>query len=81
MSTVNVSEHALVQRINRKLKHQNERLRRLRGAGNWPPPRGYHDLGEYYVVDDCNCVTATHCDLEILARDLGAMHERETVAA
>ena len=62
---VQITERALVQRLNRKLAKENELLR----AG-----RGERDLGRYFVVDTRrNLIVRKDVDLESLARDIGAI--------
>jgi hypothetical protein len=71
---VPVSMGALVQRINRKLKQDEEVLHKTKGA------RALIDLGDYYVrnwrtpniVDD-------HVDPEVLGREMGVLKEYERV--
>jgi len=69
----NVSQAALIQRINRKLAADGERLRTLRGD-RW---RG--ELGEYYLVNDRNCIVGKHVDTERLACELGLLKASEQV--
>ena len=68
---------ALVARINRKLEKLNDnRLRKSRGLN------AFNNLGEYYVLDvNRNLIIDTSVNVESLARELGVMHEFETVAA
>jgi hypothetical protein len=61
-------------RINRKLRHEGERLRTLRGE------RGVTDLGRFFVVDERGLPTACHVDPETLARELGVLAAHETIA-
>jgi hypothetical protein len=68
-----ITERALVQRINRKLKGQGEALRTTRGR------RG--DLGDFYVVDlNRNFVVDKHVDLEECGRELGVLKPHERMA-
>lgn len=69
-----VSECALIQRIKRKLAHEGDRFCVYRG-GRWES-----DLGRYYVVNASNWLTARDIDLEAFAREIGVMHEAETLA-
>jgi hypothetical protein len=72
--TVNVSERALMARVNRKLRHKHEQVRKARGF--WDGPRYYDhpELGRYYVVShSSNTIEAMDIDLESLARDLGVL--------
>jgi hypothetical protein len=67
-----VSERAVIQRINRKLKSDNEMVRKARGSAR--------SLGEYYVIDfNRNWITGQNVDIEELARELGVLREWETV--
>ncbi len=70
---VPVSERALVQRINRKLAHNGERLKRCRGE------RCRQSVGDFYIIDvSCNCVIRHDVDIEDVGRECGALagHER-----
>jgi hypothetical protein len=74
-SFVPVSERALVQRINRKLLLDDQRLVKTRGA------QAILDLGEYYVLDwRRNLALDTRVDPEDLGRELGALRPWERVA-
>ncbi len=72
--TVPVSKRALIQRINRALHHDGQRLRTARNA------RTRLDLGDYYVVDVSvgGCVDA-HVDLEDLGRELKVLNSWEAL--
>jgi hypothetical protein len=72
VKTVPVSRRALIQRINRKLAHENKVLRANR-------VRGYHAvLGDYCIVDNhLNAITSTHCDPAKLAKELGILADEE----
>ena len=73
--TVPVGERALIARINRKLKQQGEKLKKLRGE------RWASDLGYFYIVNETlNSVEAQHVNLEEMARELGALAEWERLA-
>lgn len=70
---VPITEKALYQRINRKLRADGEVLKRARG-------RVETTLGDYYVVDvERNFVTQHHVDLAELGRELGVMAEWESL--
>jgi hypothetical protein len=59
-----VSKRALVQRINRQLRKQDEKLKGARGA----------NAGEYRRVDtDRNFLIEEDVDLEALGRELGVL--------
>ena len=71
-TTVPVSERALIQRINRKLRSNDEVLKTARGG------RAEWDLGRYYVVDfNMNAVMQKDVDLESLGRELNALQKHE----
>ena len=63
--TNEITESALIKRINRKLAPQRECIRKARG-------RYVNDLGDHYRLDvSTNGVIGQHVDLEDLARDPG----------
>jgi hypothetical protein len=69
---VKITERALYQRINRKLRHEGEQLRTCRSE-LWQL-----ELGRYYIVDVfSSCVGCQHVDLETLGRELGVMQPWE----
>ena len=73
-SLVPVTEKALYQRINRKLRMQDSALKRARG-------RVQSALGDYFVVDYYqNIVREHHVDLEQLGRRLKALEEWEALS-
>lgn len=73
---VPVSARALIQRINRKLASQNERLLASREGS-----RSFQDLGRFYVVDTrVNGVVEKDVDLETRARKLDALAAWERLA-
>ncbi len=74
MKTGPVSRRTLIQRINRKLAHENKVLRATR-------VRGYKAiLGDYYIVNNnFNAITATHCDPAKLAKELGVLADYESI--
>ena len=60
-----MSERALIGRINRTLNHDEQVLRKSRGA------RAQFDLGDYYIVNwRINGIVEDHVDLEDLGREL-----------
>ncbi|MGO9111941.1 MAG: hypothetical protein ACLP9L_22170 [Thermoguttaceae bacterium] len=71
-----VTERALVGRINRALAKKNWRLHRTR-RGTWSEV----NLGRYYILDHYRNVANHHVDIEWLARDLNAMTEWERLSA
>jgi hypothetical protein len=71
-----VSERALLQRINRKLKPDLEAVKKTRGG--W---RRLSDLGDYYWVDyRRNFMLNHHLDLETVGHELGVLEEWEMVS-
>lgn len=71
-----VTERALYQRINRKLKHEGEQLRTTRSS------RTELELGRYYCVNvNHNYIAAHHVELEEWGREIGVLHPWEEVAA
>lgn len=71
-----VSLSALMKRINRRLRANDEMLRTTRGE------RARLDLGDYYVHDfRRNLALDTHVDPERLGRELGVLREHERVCA
>lgn len=69
-----VTEKAVMARINRKLSHQGEVLRKLRGE------RWFTSLGQYFVVDSrSNTVMDTHVGLEALAREIEVLSDCEEI--
>jgi hypothetical protein len=72
---VSVSNRALVQRINRKLRPDCEALKKAR-------PRWWNELGDYYIVDyNRNWIVAKDVDIEDLGRELGVLQPHETMGA
>jgi hypothetical protein len=72
--TVPVTTRALLQRINRALKKDDEMLKTTRGE------RGRSDLGDYYVLDlNRNFVTRHDVDPEALGRKLGVLKDFEHI--
>jgi len=81
VAKVPVSTRALVQRINRALAADGERLKKTRDRGAWGQT-AWLDLGDYYVIDlDRNVVVAHHVNLEGEGRKLGVLAEWEALAA
>jgi hypothetical protein len=72
-TTVPVSMRALVQRINRQLKKDNEQLRKARG-------RDQYNIGDWFTLDLYhNAVARTYLDPEKLGRELGVLRPWECV--
>lgn len=75
LQKVTISERALLARINRKLKQDNEQVRKCKVDS-----RSYWDLGSYYVIDlSKNAVTATHVDLSKWGRELKVLADFEVL--
>jgi hypothetical protein len=71
---VTVTERALIQRINRKLAKDGEKLRTTRG--HFEP-----SLGRHYVIDlNRNFVVRKQFDLEELGRQLNVLQPWEDLA-
>lgn len=72
MKQIPVSSRALVQRINRKLRIDDEVLKKTRPNSVW------NELGDYYILDfNRNRITAKDVDIEELGRELGVLHPQE----
>jgi hypothetical protein len=71
-----ISVHALIKRINRKLAPKYEQLRKTRGL------RYVSSLGEYYM-HDCyrNVIIGTSVDPETVGRKLGVLRDFEQVVS
>jgi len=69
----NITENALVKRINRQLSSYGQRVRRCAHNSPW-----FSELGRIYVCEG-NRVTAKHFDLEFNARELGVMKDSEVL--
>jgi hypothetical protein len=71
---VPVSMRAVIARINRKLKPDDQMLKITRGQRAWL------DLGKYYVINfNRNFVVDHHVDPETEARELGVLKDYERV--
>ena len=69
---VPVTESTLMQRINRRLRDDDQVLKSSNGA------RAISDLGHYYVVDfRRGRIARSRIELEAFARELGALAEYE----
>jgi hypothetical protein len=70
---VPVTERALIQRINRKLRSRNGYALKAARGDRWRS-----ELGDYYTVDvDRNWIVEKHVDPEELGRKLGALAQWE----
>ena len=71
---VKITTRALLQRINRKLDSDQEKLCTSRGE------RAYQDVGRYYIVNYYNnSIAGTDVDPEKLGRELGVLKGYEEV--
>lgn len=69
-----VTERAVVMRINRVLKKNDNQLKKYRG-GLW-----WRDLGDYYILDlSHNNILEGHVDIELIARELGVLKDYEKI--
>ena len=69
-----VSMRALIQRINRKLRHNGEVLKVARGSR----AEAEADVGRYFIVNiERNLLVNDHCDPEAIGREIGVMAEHE----
>ena len=72
--TVPVTMRALIQRINRKLRADDELLKTARG------PRAASSVGRYFICDPRrNSITRQRVDPEALGRELGVLAAWERV--
>jgi hypothetical protein len=72
MAKAKVSRRALIQRINRALRHESLMLRVTRGQ------MARLELGDYYTVNFLfNSINGSHHDLEELGREVGALRKYE----
>ncbi len=69
-----ITERALFARVDRRLKKDGDFLRRCRQDS-----KAYAELGSYYIVSSNNVVTAQHCSLEGLAKELGVLADWEVL--
>ena len=68
-----VTERALMARINRKLAHEGQILKKCRAD-----TRSYQDLGDFYLVNIYqNAVYGQHINLEGLGQELGVLQDWE----
>ena len=73
---VPVAERALLQRINRKLAKDGERLKKCPQSSQW-----HNDFGDYYIIDlNANTVKSQCVVLEKLAMELGVLDAYEVLA-
>jgi hypothetical protein len=76
-----ITERALIRRINRKLAHDGQRLRKTRPAGYGLPgglPTYPTELGEFHIVDNwTSALVSGHENPEELGRELGVLRAYE----
>lgn len=71
-----VTTTTLIKRIRRNLARDGIALRTCREAS-----RFHNELGDYYLIDtSSNRISAKHCTLEGLGRELGVLAAHEIVA-
>jgi hypothetical protein len=67
---------AVIQRVNRKLRADDERLCKAR-SNRWRP-----ELGDYFIMNfNRNWIAGTHINPELFARELGVLEAWEKVVA
>ena len=71
-----VTESTLVKRINRRLRHRNEAVRKTR---NEICRIEWGDF--FYITTDTNFIIETHIDIEELGRELHVLAEYEALEA
>lgn len=72
ITRIRITERALYQRVNRKLRHDGKQLRTARSEGV------ELDVGHYFIVDVWrNAITNYNVDLEDLGRKLGVIQKWE----
>lgn len=72
-----ITENALVKRINRKLAHEGQQLRKTR-----PDSKARHELGEFYIVDlSTNRLECDDVSLGDLGYSLRILGPNERVSA
>lgn len=69
-----VTENALYRRLRRKFAREGKRFCKTRLSQ-------YSNMGRFHLVKDNYLVMTWNDSIEDLAREFGAMHLRETVAA
>lgn len=70
-----VTESALVARINRKLAPEHQKVCKCRESSS-----AFNDLGRFYVLDTYrNAIENSHIDIENFARELGVMRPEESI--
>jgi hypothetical protein len=73
---IKITERALFQRVNRRLKQDGEKLSTARSDSV------EIEVGHYFIVNtNRNAITAQHVDLEKLGRELGVIQPWEELGA
>ena len=68
-----VTIKAITDRINRKLKHDNQKLMKI-------PAKFRAGYGEYSIIDtETNTITSHNIELEALAQELGCLKPYESM--
>jgi len=79
---VPVSERALVQRVNRKLKADDKKLHTARDYRDGARRYENTNMGRYYIINlNSNSVAELHADLEWWGRKLGVLRDWEELKA
>ncbi len=74
---VPLTRRALIARINRRLKHDDQALRCCRSNSRW-----WRELGDFYIVDiNRNIINDVSVDPTEFGRELGVLHPFEEVGA
>jgi hypothetical protein len=77
-----ITESALIARVNRKLRCDNEAVRTARYVNDGHSLREDPNTGRFYRVDfSRNVILENHVDLVRLADQLGVMADNEELAA
>jgi len=72
-----VSERAVMARLNRRLRKDNQQIRKTRDNSRWLVSQG-----DFFIIDlATKIISDDHVDLDYTARDLGALAAYEEVAA
>jgi len=70
---VTISTAALLARINRKLAHSGEKIKKARSE------RARQDVGDYFIVKDGRLLVYPDVDPEDYGRKIGVLQKYETV--
>lgn len=70
-----ITERALLARVNRKLKKEFLSVKRCHWDSKW-----FNELGRYYTVNElANRIEDKHINLEVLAKEYGAIKPYEVL--